>query len=256
MAPTVVAFLDSYNGVRPKSEEKRTMLNKLILFCTFAIFMLAVGGVVTPLQAHCKGKHSAPHEHCIDLPPAESYPLYDVLIDGGWDPDIPGPVISGSILPGEGWDWIWNGRQVGSTYAQGRTFPLEMTNISPFVGNLLYDDSEPPVIIGYECFDNLVTFGGFFRKHKKNTANGLLWFPGTTSDGLDDVLYLLKIDGHFDDDTSGDGFPGNDKIMHMTDWELKVENAGADVASRSCEGSGTFGGNVVTVTFEEIIEEQ
>jgi hypothetical protein len=26
--------------------------------------------------------------------------------------------------------------------------------------------------------------------------------------------------------------------MHMTDWELKVENAGTDEANMSCEGSG------------------
>jgi len=49
----VVASLDSHKVVGPKSEEKKIMLNKLILFCTSAIFMLAVGGVVTPLQAHC-----------------------------------------------------------------------------------------------------------------------------------------------------------------------------------------------------------
>jgi hypothetical protein len=247
-ALTVVAFLDSYNGVRPKSEEKRTMLNKLILFCTFAIFMLAVGGAVTPVWAHddCEpgGKHSSNHPHCnVDPPPAESYPLYDVLIDGGWNPDIPGPVIPGSFLPGEGSDWIWNGRQVGSTYADRRIFPLDMTYIQTKVGT--------------GCFSSVVFMGGFFRKHKKSTANGMFWFPGTTSDGLDDVLYLLKIDGDFDDVPNYDeGFPGNDKIMHMTDWELKVENAGADVASRSCEGSGTFDEeDFFTVTFKEIIEE-
>jgi len=115
---------------------------------------------------------------------------------------------------------------VGSTYAQGRTFDLDMTYIRSEVGD--------------GCFPSAVKFGGFFRKHKKSTANGMFWFPGTTSDGLDNVLYLLKIDGTFDLDTSDDGFPGNDKIMYMTDWELKVENAGADAASRSCEGSGPF----------------
>ena len=212
------------------------MWNKLILFCTFAIFMLAVGGVVTPLQAHCvtddpNAVHSGDHPHCnVDSPPAESYPLYNVDIDGGFND----PYVAGFLLPGEGIEWIWNGRQVGSTYAQGRVFPLDMTYIQESVGT--------------ECFGPVVRFGGFFRKHKKSTANGMLWFPGTTSDGLDNVLYLLKIDGYF---AGGpvDGFPGNDEIMYMTDWELKVEGAGADVASRSCEGSGTFEAYDVPVIF-------
>jgi hypothetical protein len=247
-ALTVVTFLDSYNGVRPKNEEKRTMLNKLILFCTFAIFMLAVGGVVTPVWAHddCEpgGKHSSNHPHCnVDPPPAESYPLYDVFIDWGIVGDK-----KGFLLPGLGTNWIWNGRQVGSTYADRRIFPLDMTHI--------IDDLDDGV--GTGCFPSVVLMGGFFRKHKKSTANGMFWFPGTTtSDPVEEVLYLLIIEGTFADSIDTDfGFPGNNKIMYMTDWELKVENAGADVASRSCEGSGTFGGNVVTVTFEEIIEEQ
>ena len=204
------------------------MLNRLILFCTFAIFMLAVGGVGTPLQAHCKGQHSPPHEHCNVEPPPPKNSLYNVFIDGGINRDY-----SGSNLPGEGWKWIWDGKQVGSTYAQTRKFPLGMTYIQTEVGE--------------DCFDPVVLMGGFFRKAKKSTANGMLWFSGTTRDGEDDVLYLLKIDGYFGGGPDG-GFPGNDKIMYMRDWELKVERQGDEVAGRSCEWSGEFP-DVVPVTF-------
>ena len=218
------------------------MIKQLTLFCTFAFFMLGAGGVVSPLQAHCvendpEAVHSGDHPHCnVDSPPAESYPVYDVFIDGGFND----PYVVGFLLPGEGLKWIWNGRQVGSTYEQGRTSQLDMTWIRSKVGD--------------GCFPSEVGFGGFFRKHKKSTANGMFWFPGTTSDGLDNVLYLLKIDGYFFGGPSVNGFPGNDEFMYMTDWELKVEGQGADVASRSCESSGTFDYDV-PVIFEEIIEE-
>jgi hypothetical protein len=44
----VVASSGSHKVVGPSTEEKRTMIKQLTLFCTFAIFMLAVGGAVTP----------------------------------------------------------------------------------------------------------------------------------------------------------------------------------------------------------------
>ena len=143
----------------------------------------------------------------------------------------------------EGIDWIWNGTQVGSTYAQGRIFPLQMTYITPVVT---------------ECFPLVVEFGGFFRKYKSSKAVGMFWFPGfTTRDSAGDqkkVLYLLKVEGYFRD--GPDGFPGNGKVMHMTHWTLTVENKGKKVASRSCEDSGTFesatGDDFVKVTFELI----
>jgi hypothetical protein len=40
MAPTVIASLDSYNGVRPKSEEKRIMWKKFLLFTIASLVML------------------------------------------------------------------------------------------------------------------------------------------------------------------------------------------------------------------------
>ena len=151
----------------------------------------------------------------------------------------------GNDYPKYGWEWIWNGTQVGSTYAQGRTFPLEMTYISPLVGNYPGSDNE--------CFGDDVTFGGFFRK-KAGKAVGMFWFPGFTKYSAGNqkkVLYLLKIEGTFV--AGSDGFPGNGKVMHMTHWTLSVENQGKRVKSRSCVGSGTFGSGTgndfVMVTF-------
>ena len=85
-----------------------------------------------------------------------------------------------------------------------------------------------------------VLMGGFFRKHKKNTANGMFWFWGTTnlaSDG--EVLYQLTIDGVFM--TGPNGFPGNTEVMNISDWTLSVANQGKNVTSRSCVDSGHFG---------------
>jgi hypothetical protein len=208
------------------------MLNKLVRLCAFAVFMLAVGGVVTPVWAHddCgpDGKHSLGHPHCnVDPPPAETDPLYDVVIDDG-----------GSRLLGAGERFIWNGRQVGSTYEQGRSFPLDMT----WIHNNFFNNTQCFACVESGCSPTYtVYFGGFFRKHKKSIANGMLWFWGTTQDGTETVLYLLRLDGYFADDSDVVfGFPGNDKIMYMTDWTLTVSNEGADVAGGSCEGSGTF----------------
>jgi len=66
------------------------MWKKLILFCTFAIFMLAIGGAVTSVWAHdaCdeaggKGKHSPDHPHCNqDTGSTNDGSLYLVWVDG------------------------------------------------------------------------------------------------------------------------------------------------------------------------------
>jgi hypothetical protein len=55
------------------------MIKQLILICTFAFLMLAFGGTVAPLQAHCQPEgfpHAPPHPHC----PADRQ--YDVTIFG------------------------------------------------------------------------------------------------------------------------------------------------------------------------------
>jgi hypothetical protein len=69
-APIVVASSGSHKVVGPSTEEKRTMIKKLAVLCAGAIFVLVVGGAVTPVWAHAdcgpggKGKHSDTHPHC------------------------------------------------------------------------------------------------------------------------------------------------------------------------------------------------
>ena len=204
------------------------MLNKLILFCAFAIFMLAVGGVVTPLQAHCEGRHSGDHPHC----PPQVYDAYDVVID----PD-------GAVLPGFGEEWLYDGKSVGSLRPRSDFLNMsyfETVTFGPGLSASFCFDQNNHLDIPNPADYPWVRFGGFLQKHRKNTAVGWFWFPGTTSDLLDNVLYLLKIEGTFTDDDPVNGFPKNEKVMTMNKWTLKVENQGSDVISRSCVGEGGF----------------
>ena len=92
------------------------MLKQLTLFCTFAIFMLAAGGAVTPVWAHAecgeggKGKHSEGHPHCVDGS-TDDGSLYRVWVDGVcagvWNEEsLSG---SGDWLAGTCVDGSWNG---------------------------------------------------------------------------------------------------------------------------------------------------
>ncbi len=97
------------------------MWKKLTLFCTFAIFMLAVGGAVTPVWAHAncddpegKGKHSPNHPHCgvVNDGTTDDGNLYLVWVDGvclsGWDENelvCGGDWVAGACMPeGSFWD--------------------------------------------------------------------------------------------------------------------------------------------------------
>lgn len=207
------------------------MIKQLTLFCTFAIFMLAVGGAVTPLQAHCQDPprpHSGDHPHCSE---PLAFPVYDVVIDEGYvDAD------GGVILPGTGIGWVYDGKAVSSLNPRS-----DQLNISYFENKTSHD--------ARKCFGTgiastipswpEVTFGGMLRKQRKATAEGFFWFRGTTIDPNDgEVLYLLKIEGGFAEGPNG--FPKNDEIMMMNKWTLKLENQGAAVTSRACVGEGEF----------------
>ena len=227
------------------------MIKQLTLFCTFAIFILAVGGAVTSAQAHCQEEgsglpHTGDHPHCTKEPLI--YDEYDVVID-----------IIGSVLPGVGLKWVYDGKSVGSLrprddildmiYFDGEPSPFDTGVLASvcFNQNGELGDPEIPDPAAYPE----VRFGGFLQKHRKSTARGMFWFPGRTNDSADGVvLYLLIIEGTFTGD-SGVGFPKNGKIMHMTDWTLKKEGGG-EASSRACEGSGEFPPSGFDVTFSLI----
>jgi hypothetical protein len=233
----VVASSGSHKVVGPSTEEKRTMIKQLTLFCTFAIFMLAVGGVVTPLQAHCEGRHTGDHPHC----PPQVYDAYDVEIDpdGLDDP-------TKAVLPGVGLKWLYDGKMVGSLrprsdFLDMGYFVVDDPELTPFENDILASDCffDPPPDDSFPVYP-WVKFGGILRKHRKSIAEGMFWFPGTTKAPAVQVLYLLKIEGTFTGDDPVNGFPKNEKVMTMNKWTLKVEGQGAEVISRSCVGEGEF----------------
>lgn len=113
--------------------------------------------------------------------------------------------------------------------------------------NLTYFNSEDLGLGGTasQCFgDNFAAvelYSAGISKRRRSDAHGKFWFLGTTypvpgKDTLT-VLYLLVVDGDFN--FGPEGWPENEALMQMSDWELKVENQGAEIADRSCEGSGT-----------------
>ena len=201
------------------------MIKQLTLYCSFAIFLLAVGGAVTQLQAHCQKKeglpHSGDHPHCSE---PLLYPVYDVSIDGGFEYDEDGslPTNPEGTLPGIGIDWIFDGKMVASLrprddvldmgFFYGKTFDSGASRDVCFDQSLTegeFPKEEDPN-------ESYVAFGGFLRKHGKSTAEGMFWFWGNTGspDTDGDVLYLLKIERYFKGTESDFGFPKDDKIMH------------------------------------------
>jgi len=122
------------------------MWKKLTLFCTFAIFMLAVGGAVTPVWAHAncddpggKGKHSPNHPHCgvVNEDSTDDGNLYLVWVDGVC-------VNSGSgqcLNSGYG--------VCGGTYAPLCTIPVDDVCVEWFCESedvVPYDTGIPPYI--------------------------------------------------------------------------------------------------------------
>jgi hypothetical protein len=108
---------------------------------------------------------------------------------------------------------------------------------------------------GLSCFGSIGSptyFGGFLRKHKKDAANGMFWFVGSTGVApLKEVLYLLEVTGEFVNPAT---WPENDNLMSMPNWTLKVENEGKDVARRSCEGSGTWDAEDVMIVSVDVVQ--
>ncbi len=66
------------------------MQKKLTVLFAFAIFVLVLGWAITPVQAHCKGKHLAYLPHCSDNDETD-VARYDVTIG-----EEGGPVSGGS----------------------------------------------------------------------------------------------------------------------------------------------------------------
>ena len=198
--------------------------------------LLAFLGFSTSAVAHpCQENQEPPdtHKHCPDVNDDVGEEYWDVVIAG---PD------SGGGISGVGTLWEYNGRSIDYKTFNGHANATATLNLSYFVGK--FDGHAT------ECFGAPITLkplhSGGVLKRRKSDAHGKFWFGGYTYDDesgkdIKTVLYLLIVDGEF---YSGgpEGWPENGAVMRMDDWELKVENQGADVADRSCEGSGTDAG--------------
>ena len=192
------------------------MWKKLTLFCTFAIFILAVGGAVTPVWAHdvCdelggKGKHSPGHPHCVDGTTNDGS-LYDVRVSGAL-----------SLDRSTGHDGVGNKESVSVNWDY-----LDMD----------LDFLEHNVVNGDKCFGGLVhvPLQGrqtvLFIGHDK-TGNELeagYVFSGYGTDGETSIGYRLKLS------TAEDGsgwrptvsFPESNLVFD--EWELY--NKKSDIA--------------------------
>lgn len=159
--------------------------------------------------------------------------------DGGGEELYDVRITEPGLVTGGGDRWKYNGRSIDyPTFNQpiGITYSLNLSFFEWHFG-----------VQGPRCFGlsgtELHTAG--FGKHKGSDAHGKFWFRGFTHhkdpDDRIQVLYLLIVDGDFQGDPKG--WPENggsgDNVMHMVDWELKVENAGANIANMSCEDSGS-----------------
>jgi hypothetical protein len=203
------------------------MLKKLTLFCTFAIFMLAVGGVVTPLQAHCPEVtednpdpvHSGDHPHCRDEPTDDQ--LYNVKITG--------------YINGVGDNWGAGQKQIGFNFSNSAGPNGQLSNLVNF--RLLFGND------GITCFpdDPIDISSVILEKHKRGTAKALIWFwaytrePGNT----EQYLYHLELNGLFDE--AKDWPPLSSNILKMTEWSTHLGNEGNTIKNISCLSSGDTG---------------
>jgi len=199
------------------------MLKKLTLFCTFAIFMLAVGGVVTPLQAHCPDPeeypdavHSGDHPHCSGGSTDDQ--LYDVQITGD--------------IEGVGNNWGAGTKQVGFNFSNSAGPNGELSNLGFFRG-----------LFGAEgdiCFpdDPIPISSVILEKHKRGTAKALIWFWAYTHDtnNLTRYLYHLELNGLFT--TAKDWPPAESNTLEMTEWSTHLGNEGNTIKNVSCLSSG------------------
>jgi hypothetical protein len=199
------------------------MIKQLTLFCTFAIFMLAVGGAVTSVWAHAvctedgKGKHSLGHPHCVGgFTNAGS--LYKVSVSGA--------LVLG---PHTGHDGVGNKESVSVNWDY---LDMDLSYVERNVDN------------GAKCFGGPlhVPLAGrqtvLFIGHDK-TGNDLqagYVFSGYGTDGVTRIGYRLKLlTDTYDSDwrpTSSDVPPRTDLVFD--EWELYNKK---DIA---CIGSGVF----------------
>jgi hypothetical protein len=180
-------------------------------------------------------------------PPDKCFPWPSCKPYSGDGEDLYTVTISGEV-PGGGPLWQYDGRSIDFP-AFHRPIGADAELNLDFFENLFNSQDSLDPARGTRCFsgwgDPLNSAG--VLKRRKSDAHGKFWFRGSTHHisvaDRKQVLYLLIVDGDFAD--GPEGWPENGgslggNYMDMTDWELKVENEGTDIAGMSCEGSGSF----------------
>lgn len=204
------------------------MLIRLGQICTFALFILAASGTVTPLHAHCvendpEAVHSGDHPHCSGN--TTDIRLYDVTITGrNRDGNL-----DANVFYGEGNDWQANTKQVGFNFSNpaGPNGFLELK----FFRELFSAN-------GDNCFpfDPTDISSVILQKAKRGTAKAHIWFDGYTNDSSKEVLYHFEFNGVFL--KAKDWPPEDSNTMMISDWELHLGNEGNTIKAISCLSSG------------------
>jgi len=177
---------------------------------------------------------AGPPEKCDPWPSCKPYSgdgsdLYDVTITGLVESKEPNKV---NLL------WQYNGKSIDyKTFhrSEDSSASLDLTFFVKHFNDLHAGSAGTLCFAGWG--DPLHSAG--VLKRRKSDAHGKFWFEGYTHHSPGErikVLYLLIVDGYFTDGLPED-WPENSAVMHLDDWELKVENAGAEIADMSCEDS-------------------
>ena len=199
-------------------------MKKLTALFTFAIFLLVVGGAITPARAHCvtDGVHSGDHPHCRNEGGGpEGGGIYDVTVSDS--------LISSSTFTGH--DGGGRSKPVNVSF---QFIDLDLSFFSGKFGMLDSDDR------GMQCFTTGAPFAGnltamTISQEKDGNAFVQYYFTGRADDGTTEVNYLLEMFGIFDFAWRPVGIT---TTAMVTSWEMSINGTGG-VRNIACKGSGS-----------------
>jgi len=203
------------------------MQKKLTVLFAFAFFVLLVVWAVTPAQAHCKGKHQPPHEHCNGEPPPDDdgNVVSAITFTVTGDLNLNGVVCQADVS-------IKSGTHVLST-------SMKLTGFN-FFHNKFGDDGET-------CFPQ-DSYLAFFQLGKIGGIDPqLAFYPSAETIDGDAVGYNLQLTDSMD---SSFVVPQNGEIETFVfdSWEMKANGQNSNSA---CLGEGTFINDVVVVVHRD-----
>ena len=170
------------------------------------------------------------------------YPTFDVAFDGE--------------LQGNGTLWQSSKKQKSLTYWES-----DHPKFSEGVINGTYFNEQFPLSLAIPpppatCFDGDVDMNGvqFFRDRDDGAAILKISFPGHPKNGTGDFMYLLTLEGSFDEPgnwlpTVSTSLPGVSTSVSLEGWKLKLMNKRENnlYSEESCVGSGSFGSDTMIV---------